>query len=67
MVLIKNAVRNGTVCYHHDSKKILVLLCLLPESPPAVRSDFFKAVYGYLSAREINYLKYKSFFFQLYQ
>ena len=66
MVLVKNAVRNGTVCYHHDSKKILVLLCLLPESPPAW-SDFFKAVCGYLSAREISYLKYKSFFFQLYQ
>jgi len=62
MALVKSAVRNGTVCYHRDSKKILVLLCLLSERPTAVWSDFFKAVCGYLSAREINYLKYKSFF-----
>ena len=66
MVLVKNAVRNGTVCYHHDSKKI-VLLCLPSKSPTIVWSDFFKAVCGYMSARENNYLKYKSFFFQLYQ
>jgi len=34
MALVKNAARNGAVCYHHDSKEIFVLLChLLPESP----------------------------------
>ena len=49
MALVKNAVRNGTVCYHHDSKKILVLLCLPPESPILVWSDIFRAVCGHLS------------------
>jgi len=34
MALVKNAARNGAVCYHHDSKEICVLLCLLlPQSP----------------------------------
>jgi len=34
MALVKNAARNGAVCYHHDSKDIFVLLCLLlPRSP----------------------------------
>ena len=34
MALVKNAARNGAVCYHHDSKKIFVLLCLfLPQGP----------------------------------
>ena len=28
MALVKNAPRNGAVCYHHDSKEIFVLLCL---------------------------------------
>jgi len=35
MALVKNAARNGAV-YHHDSKEIFVLLCLLlllPQSP----------------------------------
>ena len=32
MALVKNAARNGAVCYHHDSKEIFVLLCLfLPQ------------------------------------
>jgi len=32
MALVKKAVRNGAVCYHHDSKEIFVLLCLfLPQ------------------------------------
>jgi len=31
MALVKNAARNGTVCYHQYSKKILILL--LPLSP----------------------------------
>jgi len=30
MALIKNAARKRTVCYHHDSKEILVLLCVPP-------------------------------------
>jgi len=34
MALVKNAARNGAVCYHHDSKEIFVLLCLfLPQGP----------------------------------
>ena len=34
MALVKNAARNGAVCYHHDSKEIYVLLCLfLPQGP----------------------------------
>jgi len=34
MALVKNAARNGAVCYHHDSKEIFVLLCLfLPPGP----------------------------------
>ena len=34
MALVKNAARNGAVCYHHDSKESFVLLCLLlPQSP----------------------------------
>jgi len=34
IALVKNAARNGKVCYHHDSKKITVLLCfLLPRTP----------------------------------
>ena len=34
MALVKNAARNGAVCYHHDSKEMCVLLCLLlPQSP----------------------------------
>jgi len=34
MALVKNAARNGAVCYHHDSKEIIVLLCLfLPKGP----------------------------------
>jgi len=34
MALIRNAARNGAVCYHNDSKEIFVLLCLLlPQSP----------------------------------
>jgi len=67
MALVKNAVCNGTVWYHQDSKKISVLLCLLllPESPSSLfdffrlfqgsdflKSDFFKAVCGNLSLPE---------------
>jgi len=34
MALVKNAARNGAVCYNHDSKEIFVLLCLfLPQGP----------------------------------
>jgi len=34
MALVKNAARNGAVCYHHDSKEMFVLLCLfLPQGP----------------------------------
>ena len=34
MALVKKAARNGTVCYHHDSKEICLLLChLLRHSP----------------------------------
>ena len=34
IALVKNAARNGAVCYHHDSKEIFVLLCLfLPQGP----------------------------------
>jgi len=34
MALVKNAARNGAVCYHHVSKEIFVLLCLfLPQGP----------------------------------
>jgi len=37
IALVKNAVCNGTVWYHHDSKKISVLLCLLlPEIPSSL-------------------------------
>ena len=46
MALVKNAARNGAVCYHHDSKEIFVLLCLfLPQGPtlywisPLIESD----------------------------
>jgi len=28
IALVKNAARNGAVCYHHDSKEFFVLLCL---------------------------------------
>jgi len=38
MALVKNAARNGAVCYHHDSKEIFVLLCLfLPQGPTLYR------------------------------
>jgi len=34
MALVKNAARNGAVCYHHDSKEFFLLLCLfLPQGP----------------------------------
>ena len=34
MAQVRNAARNGAVCYHHDSKEIFVLLCLfLPQGP----------------------------------
>ena len=45
MALVKNAARNGALCYHHDSKEIFVLLCLvLPQGPtlysgPSLRMD----------------------------
>jgi len=38
MALVKNAARNGAVCYHHDSKEIFLLLCLfLPKGPTLYR------------------------------
>jgi len=38
MALVKNAARNGAVCYHHDSKETFVLLCLfLPQGPTLYR------------------------------
>ena len=38
MALVKNAARNGAVCYHHDSKEIFALLCLfLPQGPTLYR------------------------------
>ena len=38
MALVKKAVRNGAVCYHHDSKEIFVLLCrFLPQGPTLYR------------------------------
>jgi len=38
MALVKNAARNGAVCYHHDSKENFVLLCLfLPQDPTLYR------------------------------
>ena len=43
MALVKNAARNGAVCYHHhhhDSKDICVLLCLfLPQGPTLYKEE----------------------------
>jgi len=40
MALVKNAARNGAVCYHHDSKEIFVLLCLfLPQGPTLYKRE----------------------------
>ena len=39
MALVKNAARNGAVCYHHDSKKIFVLLCLFLSQGPTLYSE----------------------------
>jgi len=40
MALVKNAARNGAVCYHHDSKDFFLLLCLfLPKGPTLYKNS----------------------------
>jgi len=53
MALVKNAARNGAVCYHHDSKEIFVLLCLfLPQGP-----TLYMAPRAAPSFRQTKYVK----------
>ena len=48
MALVKNAARNGAVCYHHDSKEIFVLLCLfLPQGPTLYTGRVNSNLYGW--------------------
>ena len=39
MALVKNAARNGAVCYHHDSKEIFVLVFFFPKVPRSIGSS----------------------------
>ena len=45
MALVKNAARNGAVCYHHDSKEIFVLLCLFLLQGPTLYDLQYSRVY----------------------
>jgi len=40
MAQVKNAARNGAVCYHNDSKEIFVLLCLFLPQGPTLYTEF---------------------------
>jgi len=38
MALVKNAARNGAVCYHHDSKKFLYFFVFFfPKAPRSIK------------------------------